>query len=227
VHERDETVRGRLASEAGTVAFPARIGTFRILGVLGHGGMGVVYEAEQQTPRRVVALKVIRSEGAIDDMRVAMFRREVEILARLEHPMIARIYESGRTDLGQHFFAMELVRGRTLSEFLRERAGLDARELRRRLALLAAIAEAVHYAHQRGVIHRDLKPSNLIVVPHGPEASVKILDFGVARVTDGDVAVTRATEIGAIRGTLPYMSPEQARGTPARSTCAPTSTRWA
>src|SRR5512134_2113 len=104
---------GRLPIDTGE-APPARIAGYRILGVLGRGGMGIVYEAEQQSPTRVVALKVIRGEAAVDDLHVAMFRREVEALARLEHPMIARIYESGRTDEGRHFFAMELVRGQTL-----------------------------------------------------------------------------------------------------------------
>lgn len=206
--------------------FPAWIGEYRILGVLGRGGMGVVYEAEQQSPRRIVALKVIRGDAAVDESHVAMFRREVDVLARLEHPMIARIYESGRTEAGQHFFAMELVRGVTLSESLRkDGAPLDGRRLRKRLTLFAEVAEAVHFAHQRGVIHRDLKPSNLIVTESAQTgapslssasdasaARVKILDFGLARITDGDVAATRVTEVGTIRGTLAYMSPEQARG---------------
>jgi eukaryotic-like serine/threonine-protein kinase len=208
-----------------TDSLPSSIGEYRILGKLGEGGFGVVYEAEQISPKRVVALKVIRGEGAVSDTHLAMFRREVEVLARLEHPMIARIYASGRTPEGRHFFAMEFVRGATLSDFLARHPGpLDAAELRFRLTLLADIAEAVHYAHQRGVIHRDLKPSNLIVTEEdsasgrtdslAARARVKILDFGLARITDADVAATRVTEIGTIRGTLPYMSPEQTRGRP-------------
>ncbi len=196
---------------------PTRIGDYRILGFLGRGAMGVVYEAEQRSPARVVALKVVRGGAAVDDERLAMFRREIDVLARLEHPLIARIYESGRTTEGLHFFAMELVRGRTLSDYLRRDASLDNAELRRRLAMLAEIAEAVNYAHQRGVIHRDLKPSNLLVTegePDAPVPRVKILDFGLARITDGDVLATRVTEIGVIKGTLAYMSPEQARGRP-------------
>src|SRR5262245_54818852 len=88
---------------AGHSGMPAWIGDYRVLGLLGRGGMGVVYEAEQQSPRRSVALKVIRGDGTVDDAHIAMFRREVEVLARLEHPMIARIYESGRTPDGRHF----------------------------------------------------------------------------------------------------------------------------
>src|SRR5262245_47493178 len=199
---------------------PGWIGDYRIVGQFGRGGMGVVYEAEQQSPRRIVALKVIRGDGGVDDASIAMFRREAEVLALLEHPMIARIYESGRTPDGRHFFAMEAVRGVTLSEFLAGGKGaLDPAEVRRRVALLAAIAEAVHYAHRRGVIHRDLKPSNLIVTDasresagSGPRPGVKILHFGLARITDADVQATRVTEVGVIKGTLAYMSPEQARG---------------
>ncbi len=217
-NELTQTRIGSPSAPDATAALPPWIGEYRILGLLGHGGMGVVYEAEQQAPTRIVALKVIRGGATVDDLRVVMFRREADVLARLEHPMIARIYESGRTAEGQHFFAMELVRGATLSEFLRrEDAPLDAGELRRRLTMLAEIADAVHYAHQRGVIHRDLKPSNLIVAEGAAEAGaprVKILDFGLARITDGDVLATRVTEIGAIKGTLAYMSPEQARGRP-------------
>jgi serine/threonine protein kinase/Tfp pilus assembly protein PilF len=220
-------------------ALPAWIGDYQILGVLGRGGMGIVYEAEQRSPRRRVALKVVRGEAALDDNHLMLFRREVEVLARLEHPMIARIYDSGRTPEGRHFFAMELVRGKTLDAAMRRAAPIDDPELRRRLALLADVADAVHYAHQRGVIHRDLKPSNLVVT-EGPAAAGsapgagtgpgpgagsgsgpgagrpagKILDFGVARITDEDVRATKVTEIGVVRGTLSYMSPEQASGRP-------------
>ena len=203
------------APPAGSEAHPAWIGDYQILGVLGRGGMGIVYEAEQRSPRRRVALKVVRGEAALDDNHLMLFRREVEVLARLEHPMIARIYDSGRTPEGRHFFAMELVRGRTLDVAMRVETPLDGAETRRRLALLADVADAVHYAHQRGVIHRDLKPSNLVVAEDATDpGSVKILDFGVARITDEDVRATRVTEIGVVRGTLSYMSPEQASGRP-------------
>ncbi len=204
---------------------PVSIGPYRILGKLGEGGMGVVYEAEQQSPKRAVALKVIRGGRLVDETQVRMFQREAETLARLKHPNIGAIYEAGRTEEGQHFFAMELVRGQTLKSFLSLRPGpISPGELRFRLRLFRTICDAVHYAHQRGVIHRDLKPSNIVVtddhssgVTTGsgapPLPTVKILDFGLARITDQDVqAATVVTEIGMIKGTLPYMSPEQARG---------------
>jgi len=195
------------------------IGPYRVVRELGRGGMGVVYEAEQQRPRRPVALKVILGGRHADAEAVRMFQRETDSLARLKHPSIASIYESGSTDEGQHFFAMELVRGRTLSDYLQEGGAAASRlDLRRRLALFRKIGAAVAYAHQRGVIHRDLKPSNILVLePPGKAVDdapdIKVLDFGLARITDPDAeAATAVTAIGRIQGTLPYMSPEQVRG---------------
>lgn len=210
------------STAAGRV-LPREIGGYRIVGFLGEGGMGVVYEAEQPSPRRRVALKVVRGAELVDDLRLKLFEREAATLARLDHPNIGRIFESGRTEEGRHFFAMELVRGRSLGEWLAGRAAVpDRAEIELRLRLFRQICDAVHYAHQRGVIHRDLKPSNVIVPDAAPGddsgsatravAMVKILDFGLARMTEEDVAATQVTEMGVIKGTLPYMAPEQARG---------------
>ena len=191
---------------------PSEIGGFRILGKLGEGGMGIVYEAEQQSPHRRVALKVVRGGHFVDEQYLRMFRRETETLARLTHPNIAALYESGRTDDGQHFFTMELVLGETLAAWARQHLGGEQpspAQTRERLRQFVTICQAVNYAHQRGVIHRDLKPSNIVVTDAGP----KILDFGLARITDADVAAaTVMSHVGVIHGTLPYMSPEQARG---------------
>lgn len=199
---------------------PEEIGGFRIIGKLGEGGMGIVYEAEQPSPRRRVALKVVRGGQFVDEQYLRMFHREAETLARLVHPNIASIYEAGRTDDGRHFFTMELVTGRTLGDHVKESLGGDRpspSQLRERLRLFITICRAVSYAHQRGVIHRDLKPSNIVIAESsstggsgGP--NVKVLDFGLARITDSDVAATVVSELGAIKGTLPYMSPEQAGG---------------
>ena len=187
---------------------PETIGQYRIVSVLGRGGMGTVYEAEQQQPRRPVALKVVRGGHYIDQQYVRLFQREAQTLARLKHPGIASIYEAGCTDDGRHFFAMELVRGVLLNEHVHH--GDLSRGAR--LRLFRGICETISYAHQRGVIHRDLKPSNILV---DSEGKPKILDFGLARITDLDVTVaTVVTEVGKIQGTLAYMSPEQARGNP-------------
>lgn len=203
---------------------PEMIGPYRIVREIGHGGMGIVFEAEQQSPRRAVAIKVVRGDRYVDDEMIRMFRREAQTLARLKHPSIAAIYESGRTDDGQHYFAMELVRGDTLSDYLGRRPDrMSPEEASSRLALFRRICSAVSYAHQRGVIHRDLKPLNILVV-RDPAAKaisgssldspeIKILDFGLARITESDLAAsTLITEMGKIKGTLPYMSPEQVRG---------------
>jgi serine/threonine-protein kinase len=203
------------------------IGDYRIIRKIGAGGMGIVYEAEQQHPKRLVALKVIQGGRYVDEHQIKLFEREAQALARLKHPGIAAIYESGRTRDGQHFFAMELVRGETLREYLErtlETGPLQPGALKERLILFRKIAEAVTYAHQRGVIHRDLKPSNIFVQREIvseesdrelPTPGIKILDFGLARITETDLAaVSVDSEVGRIAGTLPYMSPEQVRGNP-------------
>ena len=192
--------------------------------MLGTGGMGVVYEAEQQSPRRSVALKVMRPVQALDENQVRMFRREIETLGRLKHPGIATIYESGRTEEGQDFIAMEMVQGETLDAWRARRPGpADASELRLRLKLFRGLCDAVNYAHLRGVIHRDLKPANIIVVeeqgsqsgPFPRVPTIKILDLGLARLADPEgFGASLRTEFGAVVGTLQYMSPEQTRGDP-------------
>ncbi len=219
----DDATRPFLDDDAPGAPAGVDVPGFRILRKLGEGGMGVVFEAEQQTPRRRVALKLVRGGGIADDLRVRLFKREADMLARLEHPNIAAIYATGRTPSGHDWFAMELVEGETLGEWM-ARTGSRPRDmdaLRDRLELFRAICDAVSYAHQRGVIHRDLKPSNLVVTPApaGSTASdtarprVKVLDFGLARLTETDAeGETAASHTGAVRGTLPYMSPEQARG---------------
>ncbi|MEE9296934.1 MAG: serine/threonine-protein kinase [Phycisphaerae bacterium] len=191
-----------------TAAVPTSIGHYTIVRELGRGGMGVVYEAKQESPRRSVALKVIRGGGRLDEHRAASLRREAQALARLKHPGIATIHEAGQTEDGEHYFALELVDGTPLNDFARAKA----LGLRDRLDLFRRVCDAVAYAHQRGVIHRDIKPSNILVDANGQP---KLLDFGLARITDSDVTMTTVvTETGKIQGTLPYMSPEQTRGNP-------------
>jgi len=180
-------------------------GGYTIRGVLGSGGMGVVYVAEQQKPRRTVALKVIR-RGIASAGMMRRFEHEAEVLGRLQHSGIAQIFEAGAADFGhgeQMFIAMELVNGQPLTHYAESR-GLGTRE---RLELIAKVCDAVQHAHQRGIIHRDLKPGNILV---SEEGEPKILDFGVARASDSDLAVTTLqTSVGQLIGTLPYMSPEQ------------------
>ena len=189
--------------------YPEKIGHYRIFRLVGEGGMGSVYLAEQENPHRIVALKVIKP-GFVSADLLRRFEQEAHALGRLQHPGIAQIYEAGMADSGfgsQPYFAMEYIAGQTLIEYVEEHH-LDVRA---RLELMAKVCDAVNHAHQRGIIHRDLKPGNILVDQTGQP---KILDFGLARVTDSDVEMTR-TDLGQLLGTLPYMSPEQVQPDPA------------
>jgi serine/threonine protein kinase len=196
------------AAHAQPHSMPEQIGPYRILRMIGEGGMGVVYEAEQQRPHRRVALKVIRP-GFMSAGMMRRFEYEADVLARLEHNGIARIYEAGiaQTESGkQPFFAMELVEGQRLDRYI----ATSNPSIASRLDLLIRICQAVHHAHTKGIIHRDLKPANILITAEG---NPKILDFGVARMTDADLqATTLHTQSGQLVGTLPYMAPEQASG---------------
>ncbi len=189
---------------------PLRISAYKILSVLGEGGMGVVYRAEQANPRREVALKLLKAGGA-SVIALSRFKEEAQILGRLQHPGIAQIFEAGTADTGfgpQPFFAMEFVHGVPL------KAHVDSNHLslRSRLELMIKVCEGVQHAHQKGVIHRDLKPSNILINESGQP---KILDFGIALLADRDGrGATHPGEQAQLAGTLPYMSIEQFSGDP-------------
>ncbi len=200
-----------LTSEAGGPSDPllgTRIGAYTTIRKIGEGGMGTVYTAEQENPRRTIALKVIRP-GAASRRLLRRFEFEGEALGQLQHPGIAHIHEAGVADTEQGkqpFIAMEFVEGLPLLDYA-EQHELGTRE---RLELLRKVCDAVSYMHRRGLIHRDLKPGNILVDESGQP---KILDFGVARATDADVrTVAFTTGAGQLIGTLAYMSPEQAAG---------------
>ncbi|MHC4216994.1 MAG: tetratricopeptide repeat protein [Planctomycetota bacterium] len=188
-----------------------RVGRYHVRRQIASGGMGLVYEAVQEQPHRTVALKLMRT-GVVSGASLRRFEYETQVLARLRHAHIAQIYEAGTYDDDGHavpFFAMEYIpNAKSLLEYADEKR-LGVRE---RLGLFTRVCEAVHHGHQKGIIHRDLKPANILVDSAGDP---KIIDFGVARATDSDMAVTTLqTDVGQIIGTLQYMSPEQCAADP-------------
>ncbi len=184
------------------------IGPYKLLQVIGEGGMGTVYMADQTHPvMRRVALKVVKP-GMDSGEIVARFEAERQALALMEHPNIAKVYDAGATENGRPYFAMELVKGAPITEYCDER-GLTPR---RRLDLFVCVCRAVHHAHQKGVIHRDLKPANVMVADYDDKAVPKVIDFGIAKAFGQKLTeMTMFTQYGQIVGTFEYMSPEQAK----------------
>ncbi|MCH2133175.1 MAG: serine/threonine-protein kinase [Phycisphaerales bacterium] len=194
-----------------SAALPRQIGRYRIRRVLGTGGMGTVFEAIQDKPRRKVAVKVMRA-GITSPKAARRFEYESQILGRLSHTGIAQVYEAGTYDDGTGgvpYFAMEYIAGaRTVLEYVH-----DVHPSRDdMITMFCKICDAVHHGHTKGIIHRDLKPGNVLVDRAGDP---RIIDFGVARATDSDMAVTTLqTEVGQLVGTVQYMSPEQCEADP-------------
>jgi serine/threonine protein kinase/tetratricopeptide (TPR) repeat protein len=190
------------ASVAGQVI----AGRYTLVDVLGEGGMGTVYRAEQTQPvKRQVALKLIKV-GMDSRAVLARFDAERQALALMDHPNIARVFDGGTTEANQPFFVMELVQGAPITAYC------DQKRLtvRARLELFLAVCQAVQHAHQKGIIHRDLKPSNVLVAEVDGRPMPKVIDFGVAKATEFDLTDLSLRDTGAIVGTPTYMSPEQA-----------------
>jgi WD40 repeat protein/serine/threonine protein kinase len=183
------------------------IGRYELLELIGEGGMGLVYLAEQKEPvRRKVALKIIKP-GMDSQQVIARFEAERQALALLDHPNIAHVFDAGTTETGRPYFVMEHVPGRSITRYC------DEKELtvEQRLRLFGQVCEAVQHAHQKGIIHRDLKPSNILICVHGDRAVPKIIDFGIAKAIAAPLGErTALTEQGQLLGTPEYMSPEQA-----------------
>jgi serine/threonine protein kinase len=184
-----------------------RVGPYRLLHVLGEGGMGTVYVAEQEYPvRRRVAVKVIRP--GMDSRRlIARFEAERQAQAMMDHVNIAKVLDAGTTDSGLPYFVMELVAGVPITEYCDQ----HHLSLRARLELFLPVCRAIQHAHQKGLIHRDIKPSNVLVTTSDGMPVPKVIDFGLVKPAEpGPVEQTILTEYGMVLGTLEYMAPEQA-----------------
>src|SRR3990172_8752965 len=200
----------RLRPSSERTETPSRIGAYRILQKIGEGGMGIVYEAEQEKPVRwKVALKLIKW-GMDTKAVIGRFESERQALALMNHPNIASVYDGGATGQGRPYFAMELVHGEPITAYC-DKNRLTIRE---RLDLFIRVCEGVQHAHQKGIIHRDIKPSNILVTIQDDKPVPKIIDFGVAKATSQRLTErTVYTELGQLIGTPEYMSPEQAEMT--------------
>jgi len=184
-------------------------GPFRIEAPLGQGGMGQVFLAKQQSPvQRLVALKILRT-GLDSQALLLRFAAEQQVLARMNHDCIAKVFETGCSRLGRPFFVMEYVPGKPITDHC------DAERLpiEQRLELFLQVCDGVQHAHDNAVLHRDLKPGNVLVAEQGSKVGVKIIDFGLARALDAEPGQRAAySRFGAVLGTPDYMSPEQASG---------------
>jgi serine/threonine protein kinase len=183
------------------------LGRYKLLEQVGEGGCGVVYVAEQTEPiRRRVALKVIKL-GMDTRAVVARFEAERQALAMMDHPNIAKVLDAGTTEAGRPYFVMELVRGIKITKYC-DQEKLSTRE---RLDLFIKICQAIQHAHQKGIIHRDIKPANIMVTLHDSVPVPKVIDFGIAKATEGRLTdATVYTQLHQFIGTPAYMSPEQA-----------------
>jgi serine/threonine-protein kinase len=185
----------------------AQLGQYRILSVVGGGGMGVVFRAKQETVDRDVALKLLPPELAHDEINSKRLEREAKALAKLNHPNIVTTFDFGLTEYGQAYLVMELVDGECLKEILLR----DTRiELGRALKIFIQLADAMRFAHASGIVHRDLKPHNVMLAQNPSPDFVKVLDFGIATLADSQ----KLTRVGEIIGSPLYMSPEQCLSDP-------------
>ncbi len=206
----DEDLSQTLAGGGPIYEIGGRIGSYKLLSILGEGGFGVVYLAEEEYPiKRLAALKVVKP-GMDSKQVIARFETERQALAMLDHPHIARVFDAGTTETGRPYFAMEYVKGIPITEYC-DRYKLGTRE---RLRLFIPLCQAIQHAHHKGIIHRDIKPSNVLVMLHDEKPVPKIIDFGVAKALNQRLTErTLFTEQGQLIGTPAYMSPEQAEFT--------------
>jgi serine/threonine protein kinase/WD40 repeat protein len=201
------TIKLDVADDSADETVGLKVGRYKLLEKVGEGGCGVVYVAEQIEPvRRRVALKIIKL-GMDTKQVVARFEAERQALAMMDHPNIAKVLDAGTTETGRPYFVMELVRGIRITDYC-DQANLSTKE---RLYLFIKVCQAIQHAHQKGIIHRDIKPSNILVTMHDGVPVPKVIDFGIAKATEGRLTdATVYTQLHQFIGTPAYMSPEQA-----------------
>lgn len=208
-HSNTESLDGPFASPVGAVHTPGQqIDRYTVRELLGVGGFGIVYRAEQVQPiRRMVALKVLKP-GMDSTAVLNRFEAERQALARMDHPSIAKIFDGGMTAEGRPFFVMELIEGESITKY----SDVNHFTIRQRIELMVRVCDAVHHAHSKGVIHRDIKPSNVMLSNSaGGEPLPKVIDFGIAKALGSKLGEeTLVTQVGQLMGTPEYMSPEQA-----------------
>jgi len=210
IRQEDEDPSRTLDAGKPLYEIGSSIGRYKLLRILGEGGFGIVYLAEQQRPmKRQVALKIIKP-GMDSTQVIRRFEAERQALALLDHPNVAHVYDAGTTEAGRPYFAMEYVKGVPITEHC-DRQKLTIEE---RLKLFVKVCEAIQHAHQKGIIHRDIKPSNIQVCIQGEQVVPKVIDFGVAKALSQPLTErTLVTEQGQLIGTPEYISPEQAEMT--------------
>ena len=203
----DTALTALIAADFAESVSGATVGAYKLIRQLGEGGMGVVFHAQQSHPiRRDVALKIIKP-GMDSRQVIARFESERQALAMMDHPHIARVFDAGATLAGRPYFAMELVDGVPITRYC-DTKRLSVNE---RIELFIPVCQAIQHAHQKGIIHRDIKPSNILVAEPDGQRSAKVIDFGLAKALGHQLNdSTIITNLGAVIGTLEYMSPEQA-----------------
>src|SRR5262245_59860714 len=203
--ERREAVPLGSSSKGGgtPVSGPEIAGRYRLEGRLGFGGMSTVHVATDRRLERRVAVKLLAEHLADDPTFVSRFQREAQAAARLVHPNIVQVFDSGQDEsTGQYFIVMEYIEGSSCAEILRDQSWIEDDEA---IAIIDQACEGLHYAHRHGVVHRDVKPGNLL---RAREGDVKLADFGIAKATEQ----SSITQVGSVLGTAAYLAPEQARG---------------
>lgn len=208
----EDRVRDVPEAERGPLSGRLIQGRYLLRGLLGEGGMGAVYRAEHTLMGKELAIKVLLPELGATPTIVKRFQQEAQSASRLDHPGIIQVYDFGYTEEGMLFLAMAFLAGRSLTDLIAREAPFSAEGA---IPLVVQICEALEHAHSQGVVHRDMKPDNVMVLERNGERRTKLLDFGIARVTQGEAAAQGMTQAGMVFGTPEYLSPEQAAGDPA------------